>query len=100
MPATQVILDGLTSMANEWRGLAIIWHGAFAVGLIALLVGWRPTKRCAGILLALPAVSVSAMAWLGGNPFNGVVFAMITVVLVGLATRLPGTRVIVGLASL
>ena len=43
--------------------------------LFALLAGWRPSNRTAGYLLAAPLLSVSALAWASGNPFNGTTFA-------------------------
>jgi hypothetical protein len=38
--------------------------------LIALARGWRPARRTAGLMIAAPSISVAAMAWLAGNPFN------------------------------
>ena len=89
MPSSNEILDGLGAIANGWRTLAIVWHVALAAMLIALAAGWRPGNRLAGMLLAIPLLSVSLMAWSSGNPFNGTVFAIITVALGGLAFRLP-----------
>lgn len=93
MPTSQQILDGLSAITNNWRILAVAWHVVFGAVLIAFVLGWRPTKRRAGTLSALPLASVSALAWLAGNPFNGTVFAILAAVLAGQAVRLPGTRV-------
>jgi hypothetical protein len=38
-------------------------------------MGKRPKQKIAGLLLSLPFFSVSAIAWISGNPFNGIVFA-------------------------
>jgi hypothetical protein len=95
MPSSQVVLDGLRAIANTWQGLAIAWHVALAASLAALVLGWRPAKRLAGALFAIPLVSVSALAWLAGNPFNGTVFAILAVGLAGQAVRLPHGRVAV-----
>ena len=95
MPSSQVILDGLRAIANTGQGLAVMWHVAFGAGLAALVLGWRPAKRLAGALFAIPLASVSALAWLAGNPFNGTVFAILAVGLAGQAVRLPHGRVAV-----
>ena len=46
-----------------------------------------------GILLALPLVSVSALAWLAANPFNGTFFALAGIGLAVIAAGLPRTRI-------
>lgn len=89
MPSTDQILAGLTSIANEWQLLAIIWHVYFAVLAGGLLLGMRPPMRVAGVLLALPLFSVSGLAWMTGNPFNGAIFALFGIALVVIALRLP-----------
>ncbi len=96
MPSSSEILEGLGSIASEWRGLAVAWHVAWAVVVIALLAGWRPSQRLAGALLAAPLVSVSALAWAGGNPFNGTLFALLAAVLVVVGLSLPRKAVGLG----
>ncbi len=96
MPSQQAILDGLTVITNDWRALAIAWHIVVGAGLVAFISGWRPRKQFAGVLLAMPLAAVSILAWVSGNPFNGLVFAIFTVVLVGIAIRLPAGFVSVG----
>lgn len=88
MPNSQSILEGLGAIANEYRFLAIAWHAVFGLCLTALALGLRPSRRLAGVLLAVPAASVSALAWLKGNPFNGTVFALLAVALGAQAVRL------------
>lgn len=100
MPSSDAILLGVTTIANQWQTVAIAWHAAFAVALLAVLLGWRPSIRVAAYLLALPFLSVSAAAVVSGNPFNGVVFASLFVLLVAVAARLSKDRVCVGTASL
>lgn len=90
MPSAQGILDGLTAIANDWKILAIAWHVVLAVGLAAFVLGQRPAKAAAGIALVLPLVSVSALAWSAGNPFNGAVFALLAGALAALAARMRG----------
>jgi hypothetical protein len=71
------ILNGLTSIANDWRRLAISWHVGLGALLLMLLGGWRPSARVLSRLLVAPLVSVSVVAWLSGNPFNGTMFAVL-----------------------
>jgi hypothetical protein len=93
MPSPQQILDGLTSVANEWRAIAIAWHVLLGALLIAMLRGWYPSRRLLGVLLATPLLSVSVLAWTTGNPFNGIVFAAVALVLAITALRLPRASV-------
>jgi hypothetical protein len=100
MPSSDAILLAMTTVANQWRMVAVAWHAAFALALLAVLVGWRPTIRVAAYLLTLPLLSVSAAAVISGNPFNGAVFGGLFVSLVISATRLSDERARVGAASL
>ncbi len=89
MPGPEEILAGLGEIANQWRWLAVAWHvyfGAFALGLAA---GVRCSRRLAGILIALPLLSVSALAWAHANPFNGTFFAVAGLALIVVAARMP-----------
>lgn len=87
------ILNGLTSIANDWRWLAISWHFLLAALLLILLAGWRPSTRSLGRLLIVPLLSVSVVGWLSGNPFNGTTFAIFAATLVWAATRLSNDSV-------
>jgi hypothetical protein len=93
MPTAEQILAGLHDIANGWRGLAILWHAYFAVLGVGLVMGARPSRRLSGLLLSLPLLSVSALAWLAGNPFNGTIFALAGIVLLALASRLPRAKI-------
>jgi hypothetical protein len=95
MPSADSIVAWATAAANEWRPVAIAWHVALGIGLAALLAGRRPTRRTAAWLLTLPLVSVSAIAGLSGNPFNAVVFAIISAVAGVLAIRLPDHAIVI-----
>jgi hypothetical protein len=64
--------------------------------VIALALGFRPERRVMGILLCLPLISVSVFSWIAGNPFNGTLFALISIALIILSLRLPGGRIQVG----
>jgi hypothetical protein len=92
MPNPDQILTALTALANQWKPLAVAWHVYFAV-LIGLAIGLHPSRRLTGILLSLPLISVSVLAWSSGNPFNGTLFAVAAVALIVLAVRLPKDRV-------
>jgi hypothetical protein len=91
MPSTEAILDGLTAITNDWRGLAIGWHVLLTTVIVGMFAGWRPTNRVAAVLLVLPLVSVSAMAWSSANPFNTATFAALALLLGSIARRL-GSR--------
>jgi hypothetical protein len=67
---------------------AVVWHVVLFGACVALGAGWRPSQRRAGALLAAPVASVSAAAFGHGNPFNGVVFAALALVMLGLAIRI------------
>jgi hypothetical protein len=88
MPDTEWIVASLSELAGAERGLAAAWHVLSALMLLALFLGWRPSKRAAGRLLCAPLASVSALAFAYGNPFNGGVFAALALLLCGLAGRL------------
>ncbi len=96
MPSPEQILTSLTAVANQYWLLATAWHVYFAVLAVGLLMGARPSKRTAGILLALPLLSVSVLAWTVANPFNGLVLGLVGIVLIVLALRLPAEPVQVG----
>src|SRR5687767_14078933 len=93
MPSSSEILDGLTAVATEWRFVAIGWHGALALFCASVIMRRRPSKRLAGFLLLSPLLSVSALAWASGNPFNGTTFAVLSMSLAAVAWRLPAERV-------
>jgi hypothetical protein len=88
MPSPATILSLATTIANDYRTVAIGWHLCLGVFVAALLAGWRPSNRVAGYLLAAPILSVSGMAWMSGNPFNMAVFAALALLLIALASRL------------
>ncbi len=88
MPSVEQVLAGLRNNANAWQPVAAVWHLGLAIFSLCLILGARPSKRTAGILLALPLLSVSAIAWLSSNPFNGIVFALLTVFAVTVSRRL------------
>jgi hypothetical protein len=93
MPNSEQILNGLSAIANQWQILAIAWHIYFTVLAGGLVLGFRPSKLVAAILLALPLLSVSILAWLAANPFNGLLFLLTSVALLMIAIRLPQEQI-------
>lgn len=93
MPSAGRILIQLREIAYHWTDLALLFHVYFGIIAVALLAGVRPSKKSAGRFLALPFLSVSAVAWVEGNPFNGAVFAVLWILLLVLAGRLPAEKV-------
>jgi hypothetical protein len=76
VPPSDEILAGLTKIASEAAGVGIAWHVIFGLWLLALLAGFRWHLRHLPLLLSVPLASVSALAWVYRNPFNGAVFAL------------------------
>lgn len=92
MPSPDTILTGLTALANEWRSLAIAWHIFLGTSILSVLAGWRPPARRLGQLLLAPLASVAVLAFLSGNPFNGILFVVLTLTLIRATTRFLDAR--------
>jgi hypothetical protein len=84
MPTSAEILARLTAIANQHLALAILWHAVALCVAAALLWGWRPARRLAAVLLAVPLIWVAALAFQNGTPFNGVILGGLVVVMAGL----------------
>lgn len=93
MPSAADILRTLESISREWMGLAIAWHILLAIVIMTVILGWRPSRKVGATLLVLPLLSVSALAWLYGNPFNGIVFLLLAILLAVLGLSQPAARV-------
>jgi len=89
MPTPEEILAGLTQISNDWILLAIGWHVYFGALLAILIANERLSRRLVGALLAIPLLSVSALAWTAGNPFNGTVFGLVSLILLAISLRMP-----------
>ena len=85
--ASESILAALTEIANDWHWLALAWHILLAAVLMGLVAGWRPSSRLISHLLVAPLLSVSLVAWLSGNPFNGTAFGVLAATLLRAAKR-------------
>jgi hypothetical protein len=82
MPKTEEILHGLQTITNSYSTFAIIWHTVFYLLLAALIARWQPSNKIFAILTCLPLLSVAAFAWLSGNPFNGILFSILAILII------------------
>ncbi len=82
MLKSEDIIAGLQSIVNNYTTVAILWHGLFYVLIAALVTKWDPSNRIMGIIMALPILSVAILALISGNPFNGTVFSIATILLI------------------
>ena len=87
MPKTEEILNGLQTIVNDYSTIAIIWHVIFYALIAALIFKWLPTNRLFGLLICAPILSVAVLAFLSGNPFNGILFSILTVLIIISALR-------------
>ena len=88
MPSAASILENSTSIANDWWVLAVAWHVYLLAPLITLVAGFRWSRVLAAAWLVPLIVSVSAVAWSAGSPFNAAVFALLTVLLIWAAATM------------
>jgi hypothetical protein len=89
MPTPAQILEGLAAIANGRTTSAILWHVILAGVVVAILAGWRPTKKLGALAVAVPLLSVAVLAMSAGNIFNAVVFFAFAALLALLALGLP-----------
>jgi len=81
MPDKEAILSGLQKIVNDYSTIAIIWHILFYALVVALIAKWLPSNRFLALLFCLPVLSVAVMAFMTGNPFNGILFSLLTLLL-------------------
>ena len=93
MPSNDQILASLKAIVNSWQIAAVLWHLYFAIIVAGLISGARLLKRDFGILLALPLLSVGIIAWFSANPFNGIVFALLGVLLIYFSIKMPPEQI-------
>jgi hypothetical protein len=89
VPDPSAILQSMAATVRAMTPIAIGWHVLLGFIIIRLVLGWRPAKKFGAGLAALPLLSVSALAWRDGNPFNGAVFAVFAAGLILLGLRRP-----------
>jgi hypothetical protein len=100
VPAPSQILETLSALAQEWWVLAVIWHLYFAALAALLALKWQLIKPLAAFILAVPLLSVVAMAWLSGNPFTTSVLGAVFIGLTAIGWRLPRTTLSIAVGPL
>lgn len=109
MPSPENILRGLAWLAQTERALAVFWHLILATVLIVVLRARGAIgRRFGAVVSAAPMISVGALAFRVGNPFNGAVFlgAAVAFVVIGLRMsdapppHAPGWAVVLGAAAI
>ncbi len=93
MPKTEEILSGLQGIVNNYSSIALIWHVVLYALIVALLARWLPTNRLMILLMCLPVLSVAVMAFMIGNPFNGIMFSVLAVLVIIFGIRVSGQPV-------
>jgi hypothetical protein len=81
MPKAEEILEGLLSISNKNKVFAILWHVIFYLFIAYLICGYVLSNRIFGMLLALPLLSVATFAWMAKNPFNGILFTIMAILI-------------------
>jgi hypothetical protein len=76
------IIDGLQKIVNDYSIFAIIWHVVFYLLLAAFIFLWQPSNKSLAFIISLPLLSVAVFAWLSGNPFNGISFTTMTILII------------------
>jgi hypothetical protein len=72
VPTAQVILNQLSTISQQWWPLAVAWHIYIATLIVALFLGWRPSRRVASVLISMPVASAMALALVSVNPLTTV----------------------------
>lgn len=93
MPTPEEILTGLAGIANGYAHVALIWHIILLIFIVFLITGKRPPIRYTSIFLTLPLISVGVMSLLSGNPFNAIVFLILSAVLILYGIKLPAENI-------
>jgi hypothetical protein len=93
MPNKEEILSGLQKIVNDYSTIAIIWHIIFYALIASLIFIWLPSYKLFGLLICVPILSVAVLAFLSGNPFNGILFSLLTVLLIIFGLRASSQRV-------
>lgn len=89
VPSATQILAGLDAISHDAVPLAVLWHAIALLMMVAILAGWKPSRRRTAQLLTLPILSVAILAWTYRNPFNGAAFSALAIALSVIAVRLP-----------
>lgn len=87
MLKSEDIVNSLQSIVDNYQAFAVLWHVILYLFIGALFLKWEPSNRVFALLISLPLLSVAVFAWSAGNPFNGLVYSVATIVIVFLGLR-------------
>jgi hypothetical protein len=87
------IINGLQSIVNDYSTIAILWHAVFYILIAALIAKWEPSNKIFGLLIAMPLLSVAILAWITGNPFNGTMFSIATILILFFGLKANGQSI-------
>lgn len=93
MLKSEEIIVGLQTIVNEYSLYSIVWHVVFYVLIAALIAKWSPSNQLFALLICLPALSVAIFAWLSGNPFNGTLFILLSILILIFGLKSSGQPV-------
>jgi hypothetical protein len=96
MPPAETILSVTAAAANDWRSVSVAWHAVLVAAALAVVAGYRPSHRLLALSMSAPLASVSAVAWMSGNPFNATVLGVLAIALALIAARASASRVRAG----
>jgi len=77
MPTSAEILSGLQQIVDEHSLISIFWHIVFYLYLLFVFLRPKVKRQEMSLIVSVPLLSVSFLAWNTGNPFNGAVFALL-----------------------
>lgn len=94
MPTNNEILEGLKTISNNYSMVSIYWHIVIYIAIVVILTKiWKPSIRMVVMFLILPLVTVAILAWVNGNPFNGLLFSLLTVLFLIYGFKLTQERI-------
>ena len=93
MPSPEQILNGLALAANNFYIVSIIWHLLVLLFFIVLFSGRKLSNKQVMAFLTLPLLTTALFALMISNPFNGIVFSVITIILWFTIYNTPGELV-------
>jgi hypothetical protein len=87
MPTSQDILQNLADIADQALPFAVVWHCVVLLALLMWALDFRLSRRIDAMLRCVPLASVGVVAWIYGNAFNGVVFALLAIAMGALSLQ-------------
>ena len=95
MPTPEEILNGLALASNKFLFLSIAWHLVVIMFIALLIAGKRPSKKAIALGLIALFLSVSIVAMLVSNPFNGAMFLLASILFIYFSWKMPEENVTV-----